>query len=590
MRNPKVTFQEYTMNQLYLPMDFSDLIPEHHVARVVSDVVDGLDDDFFVRAYEGGGRPAYHPKMMTKIVLYAYTQRWFSCRAMGQALKENLPMMWLAAGQAPNFRTINRFRSERFQSLMEGLYTEMTHLLIEEGYVDMEAYFLDGTKIEANANKYSFVWKKSTLSHEEKLQMKIDKTLEAIQEAITLDTETLKQEDATFERQRISRKRLQDVVTKVEKELDALDQAIAEAPSKEEKRAHKEASKPLRKAYRSLTKDHLPRLEKYEEQMGLFGERNSFSKTDPDATFMRMKDDHMNNGQLKAGYNWQVATQNQFILHYTVHQHPTDIRCLIPHYEHLKATGLPLPNWFIADAGYGSESNYLYMEEQETVTSLIPYITYRQEQKRSFPKQTYHPYNWWYDEHEDVYWCPNNRKVAFKAYRRRTDRYGFKRDFKIYECESCEGCPFKADCTKAKGNRQIHYNPVYEELKAKEAAKLHSERGATLYAQRKTDVESVFGHAKQNLGFRRFHLRGLEKVTVELGWLGLALNLRKMAGKACHYSLKTTTHQKKGSRDQLKSRLPFFILKAFGTTPVFWQTLASFVVHLKLTSVFYQSE
>ncbi|WP_257007621.1 transposase, partial [Shouchella clausii] len=254
MRNPKVTFQEYTMNQLYLPMDFSDLIPEHHVARVVSDVVDGLDDDFFVRAYEGGGRPAYHPKMMTKIVLYAYTQRWFSCRAMGQALKENLPMMWLAAGQAPNFRTINRFRSERFQSLMEGLYTEMTHLLIEEGYVDMEAYFLDGTKIEANANKYSFVWKKSTLSHEEKLQMKIDKTLEAIQEAITLDTETLKQEDATFERQRISRKRLQDVVTKVEKELDALDQAIAEAPSKEEKRAHKEASKPLRKAYRSLTK------------------------------------------------------------------------------------------------------------------------------------------------------------------------------------------------------------------------------------------------------------------------------------------------------------------------------------------------
>ncbi|MGN7285471.1 transposase, partial [Shouchella rhizosphaerae] len=108
MRNPKVTFQEYTMNQLYLPMDFSDLIPEHHVARVVSDVVDGLDDDFFVRAYEGGGRPAYHPKMMTKIVLYAYTQRWFSCRAMGQA---------------PNFRTINRFRSERFQSLMEGLYT-----------------------------------------------------------------------------------------------------------------------------------------------------------------------------------------------------------------------------------------------------------------------------------------------------------------------------------------------------------------------------------------------------------------------------------------------------------------------------------
>lgn len=148
-----------------------------------------MDDDFFVRAYEGGGRPAYHPKIMTKIVLYAYTQRWFSCRAMGQAFKENLPMMWLTAGQSPNFRTINRFRSERFQSVMEGLYAEMTHFLIEEGYVDLETYFLDGTKIEANANKYSFVWKKSTLFYEEKLQINIDETLEVIQEAIALDTE-----------------------------------------------------------------------------------------------------------------------------------------------------------------------------------------------------------------------------------------------------------------------------------------------------------------------------------------------------------------------------------------------------------------
>lgn len=490
LSNQKATFQEYNMNQLILPMDFSDLIPDNHVVRVVNDMINALSDDLFFQEYKGGGRPAYHPKMMTKIILYAYTQKMFSCREVAKALTENLPMMWLAAQQTPDFRTINRFRSERLKPLINTLFSELICLLIKEGYVDGKSYFLDGTKIEANASKYSFVWKKRITGYEEALQVKIEEMLQAIEDQMELDTAQLKQEDTLFQKPRISSEALQTVIHSVEEELQKKEEQIEQAKDQEEKKAQKREAKPLQKLYRKVTTDYLPRLLKYEESFGLFGERNSYSKTDHDATFMRMKDDHMNNGQLKAGYNWQVGTQNQFILFHTLHHNPTDTRCLEPHVKALKESGIPLPDTFIADAGYGSESNYVAMEE-ESFETLIPYNTFRQEQKRSFSKKVCHPHNWNYNEKDDFYWCPNQRKVLFKRYSKKTDSYGYTRDFKIYECESCEDCPFKADCTKAKGNRQIHYNPVYEELKAKQNQKLTSEEGRTLYQKRKIDVECI---------------------------------------------------------------------------------------------------
>ncbi|GER66791.1 hypothetical protein BpJC4_12620 [Weizmannia acidilactici] len=143
---------------------------ENHVARVVNDMVNQISDDFFFSYYKGGGRPSYHPKMMTKIILYAYTEKIYSCRGIEKALRENLPMMWLSAQQTPDFRTINRFHSERMKDMIEPLFTELIKLLLEQKYITMENYFMGGTKIEANANKYTFVWKKATEKYEEKLQ------------------------------------------------------------------------------------------------------------------------------------------------------------------------------------------------------------------------------------------------------------------------------------------------------------------------------------------------------------------------------------------------------------------------------------
>ncbi|QTD40974.1 transposase [Sporosarcina sp. Te-1] len=176
------TFKPYNNRQGFAIFDVQELIPENHIARVVDEMVEAIPDERLYTYYTGGGRSSYHPKMMLKVILYAYSQKIYSCRGIEKMITENLPAMWLAAMERPDFRTLNDFRGIRMKAMMDELFETMILKLIEEGYITMENYFLDGTKIEANANKYSFVWKKSTLRFEEKLKEKIRTTLANIQE------------------------------------------------------------------------------------------------------------------------------------------------------------------------------------------------------------------------------------------------------------------------------------------------------------------------------------------------------------------------------------------------------------------------
>ncbi|WP_232713529.1 IS1182 family transposase [Bacillus xiapuensis] len=543
----KPVFVSYQTDQLMLPMDLSDWIPAHHVSRFIHEMIENMPDELFIKPYKGGGRSAYHPKMMVKILLYAYSQKVYSCRGIAKMLDENLPMIWLSAMQKPDFRTINRFRSGQMKSMIDTLFEEMILLLIENQYISMENYFLDGTKIEANANKYSFSWKKATMRFEAKLREKIKETLHHIQEIVEADEASMIEE--CLEAKKVSPEQLAQVETVLEKKMEQIEKDVAQEDRKERK-AKRQKRSFVQKLAKSVSRDFIPRLVKYKQQMETYGDRNSFSKTDTDATFMRMKEDHMKNGQLKPGYNVQMATENQFVLFYTIHQRPTDTRCFIPHMEKLKGSRLPFPKKVIADAGYGSESNYVYATE-EKMDYLIPYNTYLKEQKRRYKKDRFQPRNWTYIEEDDVYICPNDRRIRFKRYSTRTDSYGMKRDFKIYECEDCTDCPLKALCTKSKGNRQIHYNPVYEEMKAKAKNSLWSDENTPIYARRKVEVESAFGHIKGNRSFRRFSLRGIDKVHTEFGIVALAHNFLKMAGLAQTFSGNPLTMKERGEKNEL---------------------------------------
>ena len=561
------TFKPYDNKQAQMILDLEMYVPTHHVARVIDEMIEAIPDQQLFAHYTGGGRSSYHPKMMLKVILYGYSQKVYSCRGIEKLLRENLPAMWLAAMQQPDFRTLNDFRGVRMKAFMDELFETMIRKLIADNYISMEQYFLDGTKIEADANKYSFVWKKSTLRFEEKLKEKVQATLAHIH---TL-TQQEAGEYAAADPEELPAK-LEEAAAVLEERVEGLTEQLTQTSGSEERKALRKARSALKRPLKQIRKDFLPRFAKYEQQKACFGDRNSYSKTDPDATFMRMKEDHMKNGQLKPGYNVQMATENQFVLFYSIHQRPTDTRCFIPHMERLAASSLPMPKTVIADAGYGSEENYLYAmgeEKQPRFEFLIPYGNYLKEKTRRYQKDIRHASNWTYEEQDDRFVCPNGRYVRFKKYQTKKNASGLEQSFKIYECEDCSDCPLKLSCTKAKGNRQVHWNTIWEELKAKAKRALEDDEKSAIYARRKVEVESVFGHLKGNRSFRRFSLRGLDKVHVEFGIVALAHNLLKVAGIRLATFLQKQPHKKVG-RKTLRFSAQLFILGTYWTAPFFF--------------------
>ncbi|WP_066303887.1 transposase [Bacillus sp. FJAT-29814] len=187
----KPVFIPYNNQQGMAIFDLQGLIPEHHVARVIDRMVESIEDNIFYQHYKGGGRSSYHPKMMVKVLLYAYSQKVYSCREIAKLLEENIPAMWLAAMQKPDYRTINRFRTHQMAELLPSLFEEMILKLMEEKFITLENYFLDGTKIEANANKHRYVWKKAINKNETKLLAKIEEMYQQIQSVANRENEDL---------------------------------------------------------------------------------------------------------------------------------------------------------------------------------------------------------------------------------------------------------------------------------------------------------------------------------------------------------------------------------------------------------------
>jgi transposase len=512
--NGKVTFKPYVQNQpMLLPPSLDELVPEGHLVRVVNDAVERMNIDPLLERYKGGGTSSYHPKMMLKALIYAYSQRIYSSRQIAKALRENIHFMWLSGQNRPDFRTINTFRSSTMKGLIDDVFASVLELLIEAGFVKLENYFLDGTKVEANANRYTFVWGKSVAYNKAKLQEKIRLLIEQIEQAN--EAENAEYGDRDLEEmggpEPLDPKKLEEKI----RELD-------------EKLAGKSKDKTAQKALKTLKEDCLPRSQRYEEQERKLAGRKSYSKTDEDATFMRMKEDHMRNGQLKPGYNVQIGTENQFVVGFSIHQKPGDTTCLIPHLKHVEDVLHRRPENVIADAGYGSEENYEFLNEKQ-LGNYVKYNTFSQEQKKRFKKDAFQTENWPYDAEQDEFICPAGQRLTYLATRRQRSENGYVSERRIYAAQDCGGCLHRDRCAKGRRNRHLQVSFRLDELKGQACSNLLSERGMKLRAQRQIEPEPVFGRLKNNWGFRRFLLRGLEKVKVEWGLLCIAHNLAKTA-------------------------------------------------------------
>ncbi|MEJ8777170.1 IS1182 family transposase [Pseudogracilibacillus sp. ICA-222130] len=531
-------FKHYTMNQVILPLDLEIKLPKNDIAFTVHELVESIPEEAFGQYARQTGCPAYHPKMMMKIILCAYTQSVFSGRKIEALVKDSIRMMWLAQGYEPSYRSINRFRSnEHTEELLRQCFVQFRCTLIEEKEIDAEAIFIDGTKVEANANKFTFVWRRSTERYSANLVEKSNRAYEELLEKEIVPA--IERENP----EELSADELETIVEKLDETIDAYTKRMEASDVDKRKALRSERKEP--KKHRKQFNDWLTRKQKYAKDMEIFAERNSYSKTDYDATFMRMKDDYMRNGQLKAGYNLQVATEGQYALAYDIYPNPTDTRTLIPFLDTIEEKYFTLPTYVVADTGYGSEQNYDDIINNRHRVPLITYGQYRKEKKKKYKEDPFNPANWSYDKTNDRYTCLNGQLMPYQYDTYRTDRYGFRRNFKVYESVSCDGCPLRDLCTKAKegNNRKLFYNKKWETHKTYIREKLSNEETGEIYGKRKIDVEPFFGFLKANLGLTRMSVRGKSQVHNEIGFALMAVNLRKFTAinkeKHNNFHLKT---------------------------------------------------
>jgi hypothetical protein len=458
--------------------------------------------------------------MMLKVLVYAYSQRVYSSRQIAKALRENIHYIWISGGNQPDFRTINRFRGVVMKEVIEAVFALVLELLIDEGYVKLENYFVDGTKVEANANRHKVVWAKSRQKYEERLRQKVKAILEEVDEVNAAEDERYGDEDPD------------DPSGKKEIDSQKLEQKIREL---NERLKQKADDKKLAKAVKTLSQDCLPRQRKYEEQKQKLAGRNSYAKTDEEATFMRMKEDRGAEKPLpRPAYNLQMGTEGQFVVGFSVHQRAGDTACLIPHLEGLKAQlGGRLPKQIVADAGYGSEENYAYLQDHH-LESYVKYASFhRQQHKHRKPeliqRKRFLSENFPYDPQTDQFICPANQPLTYRYTGHEKSENGYPIETRHYEASACNSCALKAQCTRAKGNRHMRVSFQLQEFRRQASQNLLSEQGKQLRSRRSTEVETVFGDIKHNRRFRRFMLRGLQKVKTEWGLVCLAHNIQKLA-------------------------------------------------------------
>ena len=490
---------------LLLPPSLDELVPENHMVRVVDAVIDRLDISDILLTYRGGGNSAFNPKMMLKVLVFAYLSNVYSSRRIEELLKRDIYFMWLAGMKRPDFRTINYYRGKRLKEGFDAVFTQVVRLLHEEGFVSLKVQYIDGTKIESVANKYTFVWRGSVEKYDARLKAKTEALLRQIEQNHAIENqENPVPEELTAE----------EVTKRVERIKEKVD---AETLSKEE-----------RKALKQIETDSVPRMNRYRGQLETMGPRNSYSKTDPDATFMRMKEDAMLNGQLKPGYNVQISTENQFITNFGIYQRPTDTLTMISYLESFKARYGMQSEEIVADSGYGSEENYEYMFSNG-MTPYVKYNMFHVEQRRGYRNNPFRVSNLFYNPDDDFYVCPMGQKLKFIRQEKRYTASGYQQTVSVYRASRCEGCPLRGQCHKSKRDRQIEVNHTLDNYKTRARELLTSEQGIKHRSNRPIEPEAVFGQIKECGRFRRLRLKGLTGAKIDFGLKALAHNLRKLA-------------------------------------------------------------
>ena len=506
-------FRSYDPDQtLLFPQRIDRDIPKDDPVRILKSVIESLDLSGFKKLYHERGRSPYHPKMMLMVILYSYMNNVYSCRKIEKLLYRDIYYIWLSGYQKPDFATINRFRN-RVKNEIGHIFTLLVLILVEKGFVTLEVEYLDGTKIESKANKYTFVWRKSVERNREKLLEKIRVVLQQINEQMAqdkaADVDTLELTPQTL--------------CEISKEFKEALGSAPEAKTKEEKAAQRGKNKMFKELER-----HGEKLAEYNSRLEQMEGRNSISKTDPSATFMRMKEDAMCNGQTKPGYNLQISSENQFITDFALFPNPTDTLTFIPFLGSFPGRYGCFPKRVVADSGYGSEENYRFMDEAG-IEGFVKYNRFHLEHRPRYKPDTFHPDSLYYNEEGDYYICPMGLRMSRTGTVQTRTEGGYISQSACYRAIRCKGCPLRCLCYKAKANqRTIRVNHRLNAYKRKACELLTSEEGIKERGRRCIEPEAVFGQMKSNMAYRRFRHMGKDKVVMDFTFFAIAFNIKKL--------------------------------------------------------------
>ena len=512
----KNTNDNYTIRQLKLPLDIEKIIDISDPVYSFSEIVDGIDfTKYFAGEESKTGRPKYNPTIMLKIVLFSFMENgYLSLRKIEKSCKTDIRYMWLLDGMAaPSFATFGNFIRDELTNSIETIFLAINQVIFEKNQVDLNHVYIDGTKIEANANKYTWVWKKSCINNRNKVFLKVTELLEQInkEELCFLGVEFETRTEYAIEY-------LEQILLKY-REVYNLDP--------EKFVSGKGHRKSIRQRHYQQLEDYRNRLCNYANHIEICGDsRNSYSKTDQSATFMRIKTDYMGNDQLLPAYNMQIAVCDEYIAAIEVKQYASDMDCFVPLMEKFHRLYGHYPKYPIADAGYGSFNNYIFCQ-MHGMEKFMKFTMFEKETKDAkYRENPYRAVNFKQNAQGNLV-CPENRKFHLKYTQAvRGNKYGRREE--VYECESCEGCPQKEKCCpKAKNNRTIKMNRELTSIHEEVINNLCSIHGALLCMNRSVQSEGTFGVMKWDRSYKRAFRRGLKSVFLEFCLISCGFNLYK---------------------------------------------------------------
>jgi transposase len=438
----EIVFKELNSNQNVLfPTNLLERIPSNHPVLPVNQIVDELNLDKVFSTY--------HPRMMLKVLFYAYPCNIHSCRKIARCLQENIYFMWLSGNSTPDFRTINRFRGEHPREHIKDLFTQIVLMLNPPGYLSPAVRYIDGTKTESASNRYGFVRRGSVGKHKAKLEEKIHTVPSSIDSHMESDQQASLCDDTP----------------------ESIDTDELKAKVKEPNCRHHKMTKTEQKQVKQLREDYLPRLEKYQDQLQKPGDRNSYGKAGEDATFMRMKEYRMKNAQLKPAYNIQTATEEQFITHAGIYQRAGDTPTLPSFPEDFEKSCHKQSKTVAADAGYGSGQNYEFMENNQ-MEAYVKYNYFHKEQKRARKKNAFAVQNLFYSPDMDLFLCPMGERMVNTGTKKSKSDLGYIPTVTRCQARNCTGCPLRGLCHESKTNRVMEVDYKLQNYKKKSRRKI----------------------------------------------------------------------------------------------------------------------